>query len=42
MKMVVAGMADAGNNGTFTLVSANAGSFTVANAAGTAASLGSA
>ena len=38
MEIVVAGMADAGNNGTFTLVAANAGSFTVANSAGATAS----
>ena len=35
--MVVSGMADAGNNGTFTLAAVNAGTFTVANAAGTTA-----
>ncbi len=38
MEIVVAGMTDAGNNGTFTLVAANAGTFTVANSAGATAS----
>ena len=38
MKIVVAGMADAGNNGTFTLAAANAGTFTVANSIGATAS----
>ena len=38
MKIVVAGMADAGNNGTFTLAAANAGTFTVGNSVGTTAS----
>ena len=38
MKIVVAGMTDAGNNGTFTLAAANAGTFTVANSAGATAS----
>lgn len=37
MEIVVSGMADAGNNGTFTLASVNAGTFTVVNAAGTTA-----
>ena len=35
--MVVAGMADAGNNGTFALAAVNAGTFTVANATGVTA-----
>ena len=38
LRMVIAGMADAGNNGTFTLAAANASTFTVANAAGATAS----
>ena len=38
MEIVVAGMADAGNNGTFTLVAANAGTFTVAKSIGATAS----
>ena len=38
MEIVVAGMTDAGNNGTFTLVAANAGTFTVANSTGATAS----
>ena len=38
MKVVVAGLTDAGNNGTFTLLAANAGTFTVANNVGVAAS----
>jgi hypothetical protein len=38
MEIAVAGMADAGNNGTFTLVAANAGTFTVANSVGATAS----
>lgn len=38
MKIVVAGMADAGNNGTFAIAAANAATFTVANSAGTTAS----
>lgn len=38
MEIVVAGMADAGNNGTFTLVAANTGTFTVANGSGATAS----
>ena len=37
MEMVISGMADAGNNGTFTLVAVNAGTFTVANGNGTTA-----
>ena len=37
MEIVVSGMADAGNNGTFTLAAVNAGTFTVVNAIGTAA-----
>ena len=37
MEMVISGMADAGNNGTFTLAGVNAGNFTVANAIGTTA-----
>jgi YVTN family beta-propeller protein len=38
MEIVVAGMTDAGNNGTFTLVAANAVTFTVANSIGATAS----
>lgn len=38
MEMVVSGMGDAANNGTFTLAAANAGTFTVANHGVTAAS----
>jgi YVTN family beta-propeller protein len=38
MEMVVSGMADAGNNGTFTLAAVNTGAFTVINATGTTAS----
>ncbi len=38
MKVVVAGLTDAGNNGTFTLLAANTGTFTVANNVGVAAS----
>lgn len=38
MEIVIAGMTDAGNNGTFTLVAANAGTFTVANSTGATAS----
>ena len=38
MEMVVSGMSDAGNNGTFTLAAVNAGTFTVVNAIGTTAS----
>ncbi len=38
MEIVVAGMTDAGNNGTFTLLAANTGTFTVANNVGAAAS----
>jgi YVTN family beta-propeller protein len=37
MEMVISGMADAGNNGTFSLAGVNAGNFTVANAIGTTA-----
>jgi YVTN family beta-propeller protein len=37
MEMMVAGMADAGNNGTFTLAAVNAGTFTVVNATGATA-----
>jgi YVTN family beta-propeller protein len=37
MEMVVSGMADAGNNGTFVLAAVNAGTFTVVNAIGTVA-----
>jgi YVTN family beta-propeller protein len=37
MEMMISGMADAGNNGTFTLSGVNAGNFTVANATGTTA-----
>ncbi len=37
MEMVIAGMADAGNNGTFTVATASSVSFTVTNAAGVAA-----
>jgi YVTN family beta-propeller protein len=37
MELVVSGMADAGNNGTFVLAAVNAGTFTVANAIGTVA-----
>ncbi len=37
MRMVIAGMADAGNNGTFTVTAATSGSFTVTNAAGATA-----
>jgi YVTN family beta-propeller protein len=38
MEMVVSGMADPGNNGTFILAGVNAGTFTVANGAGVNAS----
>lgn len=38
MEMVVSGMADAGNNGTFTLVAVNAGTFTVVSGTGIKAS----
>jgi hypothetical protein len=38
MEMVVSGMADPGNNGTFTIAAANAGIFTVVNGPGTTAS----
>lgn len=37
LRMVIAGMADAGNNGTFTLTAANASTFTVANGGGATA-----
>ena len=37
MEIVIAGMADPGNNGTFSVASANAGTFTVVNGAGTTA-----
>jgi YVTN family beta-propeller protein len=37
MEMVVSGMADPGNNGTFTIAAANAGTFTVVNGPGTTA-----
>jgi YVTN family beta-propeller protein len=37
MEMVVSGMADAGNNGTFAIVAANTGTFTVVNGTGTSA-----
>ncbi len=37
MQIVVAGMADAGNNGTYTVLAANAGNFTVANSIGATA-----
>jgi DNA-binding beta-propeller fold protein YncE len=37
MELVITGMADAGNNGTFALASVNAGTFTVINGAGTTA-----
>jgi len=38
LEVVVAGMADAGNNGTFRLLTANSGSFTVASNTGATAS----
>jgi len=38
MEMVVSGMADAGNNGTFALTAVNAGTFTVVSGTGTKAS----
>ncbi len=38
MEIVIAGMTDAGNNGTFTVVAANAGNFAVANSLGATAS----
>jgi YVTN family beta-propeller protein len=38
MEVVITGMADAGNNGTFTLTAASSGIFTVANSAGVNAS----
>lgn len=38
LKIVVAGMADAGNNGTFTVVAANSRNFTVASGAGVSTS----
>ncbi len=38
MEVVIAGMADAGNNGTFTLTAASSGIFTVVNSAGVKAS----
>ncbi len=37
MEMVISGMADAGNNGTFALAGVNAGNFTVVNPNGTTA-----
>ncbi len=37
-EIVIAGLTDAGNNGTFTVVAANAGNFTVANSIGATAS----
>jgi YVTN family beta-propeller protein len=38
MEVVIAGMADAGNNGTFTLTAASSGIFTIVNSAGVKAS----
>ncbi len=38
MELVIAGMADAGNNGTFSIVAVNAGTITVANGAGSTSS----
>jgi hypothetical protein len=37
LRMVIAGMTDAANNGTFTLTAASSGSFTVSNATGVSA-----
>jgi YVTN family beta-propeller protein len=42
MEIVISGMADPGNNGTFTLAGVNAGTFTVANGTGVNASAQSA